>query len=110
MSQWVIWAVLGVAFFVPSVLLRQATLSAVVRQPCRESVSVGHGVPMGGSSGTTLTLTRPPVHTFLSSSTVKEIASLNGNVSSMVPPHVDHALKEKVAQLGEQSLPNALRD
>ena len=27
-------------------------------------------------------------HTFLSSSTVREIASLGGDVSSMVPPHV----------------------
>ena len=35
---------------------------------------------------------------------------LNGDVSSMVPSYVDHALKEKVAQMGEQSLPNALRD
>jgi pantetheine-phosphate adenylyltransferase len=49
-------------------------------------------------------------HTFLSSSTVREIAMLNGNVSSMVPPYVERALKEKVAQMGEQSLPNALRD
>jgi len=31
-------------------------------------------------------------NTFLSSSTVKEIASLGGDVSSMVPPHVNDAL------------------
>ncbi len=31
-------------------------------------------------------------HTFLSSSTVKEVAALNGDVSSMVPPHVQEAL------------------
>jgi len=31
-------------------------------------------------------------HTFLSSSTVKEIASLSGDISSMVPPHVEAAL------------------
>jgi pantetheine-phosphate adenylyltransferase len=50
-------------------------------------------------------------HTFLSSSTVKEIASLNGNVSSMVPPHVEKALKGKVSDLGDgHSPPNALRD
>ncbi len=50
-------------------------------------------------------------HTFLSSSTVKEIASLHGNVSSMVPPHVEKALKEKVNDLGDgHSPPNALRD
>ena len=50
-------------------------------------------------------------HTFLSSTTVREIASLNGDVSSMVPPHVDKALREKVRGLGEgHSPPNALRD
>jgi len=50
-------------------------------------------------------------HTFLSSSTVKEIASLFGDVSSMVPPHVDEALKAKVSKLGDgHSPPNALRD
>jgi pantetheine-phosphate adenylyltransferase len=32
-------------------------------------------------------------HTFLSSSTVREIASLDGDVSSMVPPHVEGVLK-----------------
>ena len=31
-------------------------------------------------------------HTFLSSSTVKEIASLSGDISSMVPPNVEAAL------------------
>jgi pantetheine-phosphate adenylyltransferase len=50
-------------------------------------------------------------HTFLSSSTVKEIASLNGNVSSMVPPYVEKALKGKVHDLGDgHKPPNALRD
>ncbi|MBN1231662.1 MAG: pantetheine-phosphate adenylyltransferase [Anaerolineales bacterium] len=34
-------------------------------------------------------------HAFLSSSTVKEIASLGGDVSAMVPPHVAAALKTK---------------
>lgn len=34
-------------------------------------------------------------NTFLSSSTVKEIASLGGDVSSMVPPHVNDALLKK---------------
>lgn len=37
-------------------------------------------------------------HTFLSSSTVKEIASLNGDVSTMVPEHVEKALKLKLKQ------------
>ena len=50
-------------------------------------------------------------HTFLSSSTVKEIALLNGDVSSMVPPHVEKALKAKVDDLGDgHAPPNALRD
>ena len=38
-------------------------------------------------------------HTFLSSSTVKEIASLNGDISTMAPPHVGIALKEKFSSL-----------
>jgi pantetheine-phosphate adenylyltransferase len=65
---------------------------------------------LAGSSVETVALITAEQHTFLSSSTVREIAMLNGNVSSMVPPYVERALKEKVAQMGEQSLPNALRD
>lgn len=49
-------------------------------------------------------------HTFLSSSTVREIAMLNGDVSSMVPASVEAALKRKVAEVGETQLPNAIRD
>jgi pantetheine-phosphate adenylyltransferase len=50
-------------------------------------------------------------HTFLSSSTVREIAALGGDVSSMVPPYVNKALRSKVTSLGDQqSPPNALRD
>jgi pantetheine-phosphate adenylyltransferase len=50
-------------------------------------------------------------HTFISSTTVREIASLGGDVSSMVPPHVDAALKLKVAGMHDSQLPpNALRD
>lgn len=41
-------------------------------------------------------------HTFLSSSTVREIASLGGDVSSMVPPHVEKALKKRFGELGEE--------
>lgn len=43
-------------------------------------------------------------HTFLSSTTVREIASLGGDVSSMVPPHVKAALIEKVKDLGDQQV------
>jgi pantetheine-phosphate adenylyltransferase len=50
-------------------------------------------------------------HTFLSSTTVREIAMLNGDVSSMVPPFVEKAFKAKVVDLGDgQAPPNALRD
>ena len=65
---------------------------------------------LAGDSVETVALITAEQHTFLSSSTVREIAMLNGNVSSMVPSYVERALKETVAQMGEQSLPNALRD
>lgn len=41
-------------------------------------------------------------HTFLSSSTVREIASLGGDVSSMVPKHVESALKLRFHELGDE--------
>ena len=40
-------------------------------------------------------------HSFLSSSTVREIASLGGDISSMVPPHVAEAVVQKFKELGE---------
>jgi pantetheine-phosphate adenylyltransferase len=52
-------------------------------------------------------------HTFLSASTVREIASLDGDISSMVPPHVASALKQRFRELGEgqQVVPTtSLRD
>jgi len=50
-------------------------------------------------------------HTFLSSTTVREIASLDGDVSSMVPPYVETALRQKLSVMDDQNLlPNALRD
>jgi len=52
-------------------------------------------------------------HTFLSSSTVREIASLGGDVRSMVPPHVEAALRERFKELGDgqQIVPTtSLRD
>ena len=51
-------------------------------------------------------------HTFLSSTTVREIAMLNGDVSSMVPPYVEKAFKEKMAgdDSPRSSFPNPLRD
>ncbi len=52
-------------------------------------------------------------HTFLSSTTVREIASLGGNVSSMVPPYVEAALRTRFKELGDsqQVVPTtSLRD
>ena len=59
----------------------------------------------------TVALITDEQHTFLSSSTVREIAALGGDVSSMVPPYVNKALRAKVTSMGDQqSPPNALRD
>ena len=50
-------------------------------------------------------------HTFLSSTTVREIAMLGGDVSSMVPPNVEEALMRSVSLIDDQQKPaNALRD
>lgn len=52
-------------------------------------------------------------HTFLSSTTVREIASLSGDVQSIVPPHVARALEKRFFELGEgqQLVPaTSLRD
>jgi pantetheine-phosphate adenylyltransferase len=40
-------------------------------------------------------------HTFLSSTTVREIAALGGDVSSMVPEHVQKALEKRFEVLGK---------
>lgn len=42
-------------------------------------------------------------HTFISSTTVKEIAMLDGDVSSMVPPNVHEALREKIHAMENRS-------
>jgi pantetheine-phosphate adenylyltransferase len=51
-------------------------------------------------------------HTFLSGTTVREIASFNGDVSSMVPPNVADALHERFHRrdAGELPRPVTLRD
>jgi len=52
-------------------------------------------------------------HSFLSSTTVREIASLGGDVSSMVPAYVEAALKQRFKELGDgqQIVPTtSLRD
>jgi pantetheine-phosphate adenylyltransferase len=53
-------------------------------------------------------------HSFLTGSTVKEIALLNGDVSTLVPPHVEKALNKRFSELSDEArggLPmNSLRD
>ncbi len=39
---------------------------------------------------------------FLSSSIVKEVAKLDGDISELVPPHVVGALKRKIEELGDE--------
>jgi pantetheine-phosphate adenylyltransferase len=61
----------------------------------------------------TVALITDEEHSFLSGTTVREIASLGGDVSSMVPPHVVVALHERFKELGDgqQIVPTtSLRD
>jgi pantetheine-phosphate adenylyltransferase len=59
----------------------------------------------------TIALITNEEHTFISSTTVREIAMLDGDISSMVPPHVEAALKTKVLGLSDTQRPaNSLRD
>ena len=61
----------------------------------------------------TIALITSMEHTFLSSTTVREIASLQGDVSGMVPDHVVKALEKKFIELSEDGhsfATNALRD
>src|SRR5512138_496261 len=53
----------------------------------------------------TIALITAEQHTFLSSSTVREIAALGGDVSSMVPPFVEQALRRKMADGTEHQSP-----
>lgn len=45
----------------------------------------------------TMFMATSPTHSFLSSSIVKELAHFGGDVSTMVPPNVDQALRTRVA-------------
>ena len=60
----------------------------------------------------TISLMTNEEHTFLSGTTVREIASLHGDVSSMVPPNVDKALQARFSDGNEEkfSRPVPLRD
>jgi pantetheine-phosphate adenylyltransferase len=42
-------------------------------------------------------------HSFLTGTTVREIASLGGDVSSLVPPRVEDALRRRFLELGEDA-------
>ncbi|MBI9051284.1 MAG: pantetheine-phosphate adenylyltransferase [Anaerolineaceae bacterium] len=50
----------------------------------------------------TIALITSEDHTFLSSTTVREIASLNGDIRAMVPPFVAKALQEKYGDMDDQ--------
>jgi pantetheine-phosphate adenylyltransferase len=51
-------------------------------------------------------------HTFLSSTIIREIASFDGDVSSMVPPSVNEVLRERFGKLDDRdyATPVSLRD
>ena len=61
----------------------------------------------------TIALITNEEHSFISSSSVREIAALGGNVSSLVPPHVERRLKAYYRDLsssGQTAPMTALRD
>ena len=58
----------------------------------------------------TIALITSKEHSFISSTTVREVASLNGDVSSMVPKHVQKALTKRISEMkmnGEADYPAA---
>jgi pantetheine-phosphate adenylyltransferase len=42
-------------------------------------------------------------HSFLTGTTVREIASLGGDVSTLVPPHVAEALRRRFLEMGDEA-------
>lgn len=54
-------------------------------------------VNLQGTGVETMFMATAPSHSFLSSSIVKELAHYGGDVSSMVPPSINEALKLRVA-------------
>ena len=54
-------------------------------------------VNLQGSGVETMFMATAPTHSFLSSSLMKELAYYNGDVSTMVPPSINEALKARVA-------------
>jgi pantetheine-phosphate adenylyltransferase len=53
----------------------------------------------------TVSLITSKEHSFLSSTTVREVASLGGDVSTMVPPHVKKALAARFAEMKKNGEP-----
>ncbi len=53
----------------------------------------------------TMFMTPAEQYAFISSSLVKEVAQLNGNVSEFVPPLVEAALKERLMNQSKPALP-----
>lgn len=52
-------------------------------------------------------------HSFISSSTVREIASLGGDITTLVPPHVRLAVQQRFIEMGDDGsrvAPSSLRD
>lgn len=60
----------------------------------------------------TVSLITSEKHTFLNSTTVREVASLGGDVSSMVPDFVKKTLEEKLSKIRacDKEVYNSLRD
>jgi len=54
-------------------------------------------VNLQGSGVETMFMATSPTHSFLSSSLVKELAHYNGDISTMVPPSINEALKDRIA-------------
>ena len=54
----------------------------------------------------TVSLITSKEHSFLSSTTVREVASLDGDVSSMVPDFVKKALKDRLAEIRDNGEPD----
>ena len=51
----------------------------------------------------TVFLTAANEYTFLSSSIIKQVASLGGSVNGLVPPVIEQALKDKFAERRKRS-------
>lgn len=76
--------------------------AGVVVKGIRDGADVSSELPMArmnAAIGSVETLLLPggPLYSFVSSSLVKEVARFGGDVSDLVPPAVDHALRRRFA-------------